>query len=204
VRDARFVGSTALVCLFVRVNYTVNDLDTEVSERNSGLSFSSTKFLTTNNTHFLDGSLYCANAGDSEAILIRGRTPLVLSTLHRPHLEAERMRITNAGGFIARNRVNNILAVTRSFGDWIFENLVISMPAHHSTQLKPEDSFLILASDGLWDSLTYQEATDLVLEVTESVNNEVITAQKVSELLANAAIKKSHSDNVTVIVVKLK
>jgi serine/threonine protein phosphatase PrpC len=94
--------------------------------------------------------------------------------------------------------------VTRSFGDWIFENLVISMPAHHSTQLKPEDSFLILASDGLWDSLTYQEATDLVLEVTESVNNEVITAQKVSELLANAAIKKSHSDNVTVIVVKLK
>jgi serine/threonine protein phosphatase PrpC len=56
----------------------------------------------------------------------------------------------------------------------------------------------------LWDSLTYQEATDLVLEVTESVNNEVITAQKVSELLANAAIKKSHSDNVTVIVVKLK
>jgi hypothetical protein len=70
VRDARFVGSTALVCLFVRVNYTVNDLDTEVSERNSGLSFSSTKFLTTNNTHFLDGSLYCANAGDSEAILM--------------------------------------------------------------------------------------------------------------------------------------
>jgi serine/threonine protein phosphatase PrpC len=56
----------------------------------------------------------------------------------------------------------------------------------------------------LWDVITYQEATNLVLQLMESNNKEILTAQKVSDYLVNSAIRKNTFDNITVIVVKLK
>jgi hypothetical protein len=44
----------------------------------------------------------------------RDKIPIMMSTLHRPHLESERKRIVEAGGFIQRNRVNSMCFLKES------------------------------------------------------------------------------------------
>jgi len=65
--------------------------------------------------------IICANVGDSRAILSRKRTPICLSKDHKPTDPAERERINNAGGKVEADRVNGILATSRSFGDFKFK-----------------------------------------------------------------------------------
>lgn len=76
--------------------------------------------------------LIVGNVGDSRAVLVSTRVPVInsaeepavvgyfahrLTYDHRADDKAEQKRIADAGGFVSRNRVLGILAVTRSFGD---------------------------------------------------------------------------------------
>lgn len=81
--------------------------------------------------------LYVANVGDSRAVLvshspIQGQEPGLdgffarrLSYDHRADDVHEQKRIVEAGGFVTRNRVLGILAVSRSFGDHGMKDFVI-------------------------------------------------------------------------------
>lgn len=48
-------------------------------------------------------------------------------------------------------RVGGVLAVSRAFGDKPLKRYVIATPDVRDEKIAPEDEFLILASDGLWD-----------------------------------------------------
>lgn len=63
-------------------------------------------------TQFLQGDqLYVANAGDSRAVLCRGPDAIALSHDHKPASEAEKTRITAAGGWVSSvNGVNRYIA----------------------------------------------------------------------------------------------
>ncbi len=81
--------------------------------------------------------LYVANVGDSRAVLVShsasaAQQPGVggyyarrLSYDHRADDVHEQKRIVEAGGFVTRNRVLGILAVSRSFGDHGMKDFVI-------------------------------------------------------------------------------
>jgi serine/threonine protein phosphatase PrpC len=62
---------------------------------------------------------YCANVGDSRAILASGpNTPAIhLSRDLKPSIEEEKSRIEDAGGFVHNNRVNGSLNMSRALGD---------------------------------------------------------------------------------------
>lgn len=67
-----------------------------------------------------DGSktVYCANAGDSRAILSAGGKAQALSTDHKPNNPRERQRIQKAGSFVsADGRVEGNLNLSRAIGD---------------------------------------------------------------------------------------
>jgi serine/threonine protein phosphatase PrpC len=50
------------------------------------------------------------------------------------------------------------LAMTRSFGDEVASTVgITAMPEITEWQLTPEDKFLILASDGVWEFLESEE-----------------------------------------------
>ena len=51
-----------------------------------------------------NGVIYCANAGDSRAVLSCGGTAVPLSFDHKPENPAEKSRIQNAGGFVEFGR----------------------------------------------------------------------------------------------------
>ena len=166
---------------------------------------------------FIEGEiLYVCSVGDSEAIIakrrddsVSGNSPyegIPVSFKHKPSDDAEKQRITEAGALVFRGRIFGKLAVSRALGDAEFKmpkakaDYVICDPHLASYQLDESHAFLIVACDGLWDKVTYQEAVDFVYEQQQTEKS----AQQISELLAARAIDKGSKDNVTVIVVELK
>jgi serine/threonine protein phosphatase PrpC len=65
--------------------------------------------------------LYCANVGDSRAVLCRGGAAVALSVDQTPGRPDERSRIEAAGGRVVKNRLYGVLGVSRSFGDLRFK-----------------------------------------------------------------------------------
>jgi len=103
--------------------------------------------------------LYVANLGDSRAILSKGGKAERMSIDHKCDNPDERDRIKNGGGIILDNRVGGVLAVTRAFGDHQLLKSGLSVAPHIvKYTLKPFDKFLVLASDGIWDELSDQDA----------------------------------------------
>lgn len=122
--------------------------------------------------------VYCANVGDSRAILISesndepGFTCKALSRDHKPDDEREAKRILendgridtfkdHNGGPIGPQRVwlknDDIpgLAMTRSFGDAVSMLAgVTAEPEVLECELTPLDKVMIIASDGVWEFIS--------------------------------------------------
>lgn len=139
--------------------------------------------------------LYSANAGDARAVLCRNGVASRLSYDHKGSDESETKRIVDAGGFVVLNRVNGILAVTRSLGDHAMKEYVTGEPYLTTIELDPTDTHLIIACDGLWDVTSDQEAIDLILPEND--------AQKMADKLLLHALKNGSTDNISVMVVLL-
>ncbi|XVF89047.1 hypothetical protein PTKIN_Ptkin19aG0099800 [Pterospermum kingtungense] len=161
-----------------------------------------------------------ANCGDSRAVLCRGKEPMALSVDHKPDRQDEYERIEAAGGRVIQwngHRVFGFLAMSRSIGDRYLKPWIIPDPEVMFVPRAKEDECLILASDGLWDVMTNEEACDLarrrilqwhkkngtapILERGETVDP---AAQAAAEYLSNRALQKGSKDNITVLVVDLK
>ncbi|XP_022754682.1 probable protein phosphatase 2C 53 isoform X2 [Durio zibethinus] len=161
-----------------------------------------------------------ANCGDSRAVLCRGKEPMALSVDHKPNREDEYERIEAAGGKVIRwngHRVFGVLAMSRSIGDRYLKPWIIPEPEVMFVPRVKEDECLILASDGLWDVMTNEEACDLarrrILQwhkkngaTLTSERGETIdpAAQAAAEYLSHRALQKGSKDNITVLVVDLK
>ncbi|KAI8919350.1 phosphatase 2C-like domain-containing protein [Powellomyces hirtus] len=139
--------------------------------------------------------LYTANAGDARAVLCRDGKAIRLSYDHKGSDPAEAKRIVESGGFVMNNRVNGVLAVTRSLGDISMKEWVIGSPYTTETVLDENDGFLILACDGIWDVCSDQTATDLIRDVMDP--------QQASEDLLDYALENFSTDNLSVMIVRL-
>lgn len=148
--------------------------------------------------------LIVANVGDSRGVLCDGRgVAIPLSFDHKPQQLKEHKRIKEAGGFIAFNgvwRVAGILATSRALGDYPLKDrlLVIADPdvlTFNLDDMKPQ--FMILASDGLWDTFSNEEAVAFIKERLDEPHYgaKSITLQ---------AYYRGSVDNITVIVVNFK
>ncbi|GJN88177.1 hypothetical protein Rhopal_001142-T1 [Rhodotorula paludigena] len=140
-------------------------------------------------------TLYTANVGDARAVLSRGGKAVRLTYDHKGSDAKEAKRISDAGGFVLNNRVNGVLAVTRSLGDSSMKEFVVGSPFTTETSLGPQDDFLIVACDGLWDVCSDQEAVDLIKGVQDP--------QEASQRLLDHALSNFSTDNLSVLVVSL-
>uniref|UniRef100_T1JP78 PPM-type phosphatase domain-containing protein n=1 Tax=Strigamia maritima TaxID=126957 RepID=T1JP78_STRMM len=148
--------------------------------------------------------LVVANVGDSRGVICDNKgNAIPLSFDHKPQMLKERKRIKKAGGFVAFNgvwRVAGILATSRALGDYPLKdrNLVIAEPdvlTFNLDDLKPQ--FMILASDGLWDTFTNSEAIEFV---RSRLNGTLNGAWDIT----HQAFLRGSVDNITVIVVNFK
>ena len=132
-------------------------------------------------------TLWVANVGDCRACLGTRRegvlSAIALSTDHKPDLPTESARIREAGGYVrpARESEDDFsparlfesaaapslgpgLAISRSMGDLNAERCgLVSVPEVISHEIDPNvDMYLILASDGVWEFISMDQAVQLV------------------------------------------
>lgn len=148
-----------------------------------------------------DSKLIVANVGDSRGVMCDGRgNAIPLSFDHKPQQMRERKRIKEAGGFVTFNgvwRVAGILATSRALGDYPLKDkkLVIADPDVLTFDLNDhKPSFIILASDGLWDTFSNEEA---VAFIKERLHEPDYGAKS----LTLQAYYRGSLDNITVIVI---
>ena len=160
------------------------------------------------------GWVWCANAGDSRALLCRDGRAIQLSLDHKPDREDEAERIEAAGGFVSFHRVLGRLAVSRAFGDEEYKvmpdrssgkSLVIADPEIRVEQLTPQDEFLFMACDGLFDVFSSQEAVDFIhARLAAMPQNEQDPQRAVQDIVHEAIHERRSRDNVTAMLVTFR
>ena len=171
------VGSTALVAIFFKKDKDIN--------------------------------YYTINVGDCRAVLCnKNNIAIPLTKDHKPHLIEETERIKNLGGDIYFDghdwRVGD-LSVSRAFGDMDASPYVTHVPEIFKYKISKGDKFIILGCDGLWDVTDNQEAINLVLENIYEIKELSVmnghSKNNISYNLANYAINKGSTDNVSITII---
>jgi len=163
-------------------------------------------------------TLYVANTGDSEAVLAQqdgtasGEDGVTLASVlltekHKPTAPSEKRRIEDAGGQVVFGRVLGSLAVSKALGDIDFKypynkadgDFVSALPFVQKLQLNRSHPFMVIACDGLWDKLSYEDAVEFIARARDSGKDPTETSQ----LLVKHALESGSLDNITAIVVYL-
>lgn len=145
-----------------------------------------------------------------------------------PGSRSEVERIKAAGGWIAKGRVCGYLAVSRAFGDLMYKNYrehlladglkkgkwtkrfvqklsleedwVTALPEVSCRDRESGDEFILVGSDGLWDSVS---STEAVVFVRRKLS-EGLEIESVCNSLINFALgERKGDDNTSVVLVKL-
>ncbi|AES73518.1 putative protein-serine/threonine phosphatase [Medicago truncatula] len=141
--------------------------------------------------------LLVANVGDSRAVICRGGNAIAVSRDHKPDQTDERQRIEDAGGFVmwaGTWRVGGVLAVSRAFGDRLLKQYVVADPEIQEEKVDSSLEFLILASDGLWDVVSNEEAVGMIKPIED--------AEEAAKRLMQEAYQRGSADNITCVVVR--
>ncbi|KAK9835427.1 hypothetical protein WJX84_011751, partial [Apatococcus fuscideae] len=148
-------------------------------------------------------TLHIANAGDCRAVLCSQGEAVQLSTDHTADVIAERDRIKASGGLLYQVaggwRIGRAgIQVSRSLGDAELKaDGLISAPEVTQRLLTEADEFLILASDGLWERMSNEQACGLVHDTVKE-------AGMAAKRLATEALARGSGDNITVVVAFLQ
>ena len=139
----------------------------------------------------------------------------MLSRDHIPTDKTEAHRVQGAGGKLLNGRVMGSVNITRALGDHVFkypfnaeifpeedpsQDFLSAFPHTTELQLHPDKHpIVVLASDGLWNSVK----PSLVTYLVASASREGLGAAEICSQLINAAAgnrKASGGDNVSVVV----
>ena len=174
-----------------------------------------------------------ANLGASRAVISSTKNEgegaqLEAIDLTKDHVASdpeERALIESRGGHVIKSngidRVNGTLAITRSIGDADFAHVLSQVPdvvSFTKAELKglcgdngtgpAPNCFIVLASDGLWDLVSSQEAVEMVTDIisigttTKWRNN--ASLQKAAEALTLEAFVRGSRDNIGVCVIAIE
>uniref|UniRef100_A0AC35TR53 PPM-type phosphatase domain-containing protein n=1 Tax=Rhabditophanes sp. KR3021 TaxID=114890 RepID=A0AC35TR53_9BILA len=159
--------------------------------------------------------IFVANAGDSRALLCRNGAPVELSFDHKPEDIIEKTRIEAAGGYIsADGRVNGGLNLSRALGDHAYkkneeftleQQMITSKPDVIKEKLTAEDKFLIVACDGIWNSMTNTEVVQFIENLWETDSLKTICYKLLHNCIADSTDNDGTGcDNETIILIDLK
>ncbi|KAL3632749.1 putative protein phosphatase 2C 73 [Castilleja foliolosa] len=165
--------------------------------------------------------VFLANVGDSRAVL--GTTAengnfvaVQLTVDFKPNLPQEAERIAQCQGRVcclddepwvyrvwSPHPYSPGLAMSRAFGDYCLKDFgVISVPEVTQMDITSKDQFIVLATDGVWDVVSNQEAVQIV----STTRNRAKSAKRLVEFAARAWKRKRKGiamDDISAIVLFL-
>ncbi|XP_067102521.1 protein phosphatase, Mg2+/Mn2+ dependent, 1Na (putative) [Osmerus mordax] len=150
--------------------------------------------------------VYFINCGDSRTLLCRDGKVIFYTEDHKPFNPREKERIQNAGGSVTLQRVNGSLAVSRALGDFDFkevewraqtEQLVSPEPELYELERSPQDEFLILACDGVWDVIGNEELCAFVRSRMQVCDD----LREICSQVIDLCLYKGSLDNMSIIIV---
>eukprot|EP00903_Cladosiphon_okamuranus_P005983 g5905.t1 len=162
-------------------------------------------------------TLVVANAGDSRCVVSRNGEAVDMSTDHKPEDDVELARIEKAGGAVVDGRVQGNLNLSRAIGDLMYkadealspeEQMITADPELRTLDLTPEDEFIVLACDGVWNSLSSQETIDFVRTRLKDSGDEPPLSKTCGDLCDACCADTADGDgtgldNVTAVIVQL-
>ncbi|PKU78654.1 Putative protein phosphatase 2C 76 [Dendrobium catenatum] len=200
---------------------TIHDIDVTFSKEALKLNLHSGSTATI--VLIADGHILAANVGDSKAFLCsesldpyfeKGYYAKELTRDHHLARDDERNRVEAAGGFVVEwagvLRVNGELALSRAIGDVPFKRYgVISIPEVTDWQYVSEnDSFLVTASDGIFEKMTTQEVCKVLWDENLRSSTKPWCVHALSHSCAdsiiNNAFERGSMDNLAAVVVPLR
>ncbi|CAK9216901.1 unnamed protein product [Sphagnum troendelagicum] len=132
--------------------------------------------------------LLVANIGDSRAVVCRGGEAVALSIDQTPNRTHERKCIEDAGGV-----VEGLSRVSRAFGARSLKRYVVADPEIQEYDIEEGVDFLVLATAGLWNMLSNQEAVSMIEFLVDPV--------KAAMVLAEEAYRRGSADNITCVII---
>jgi serine/threonine protein phosphatase PrpC len=130
---------------------------------------------------------------------------------HKPDRDDETKRINDLGGRVihwGRWRVEGVLAVSRSIGDAKLKPYVTAEPEIVEHEIETDDMFLVIASDGVWDTMSSDLVAKFVIVNTcNIVNKSLEVDDKLLRWTARQVCKRARengsNDNTSCIVARL-
>jgi adenylate cyclase len=149
--------------------------------------------------YLVDGIMFVANVGNALAVVSRAGQAMPVSKQHTPWDGDEASRIRSAEGWISpTGLMNGEMDVSRSLGHFKLAPMINCCPAIHMHELDETDDFLIMASGGLWDFVSFQTAIDIARAGGNA--DPMIAAQKLRDL----AISYGARGSIMVMVVNMR
>jgi serine/threonine protein phosphatase PrpC len=145
-----------------------------------------------------------ANVGDTSSILCcdENNNTIELSRDHLGRDVEERKRIERAGGYVnEEGRVEGRLMITRALGDlWGRHVGISSIPFYQVFTTNSNWEFLIVASDGVWDYVSFEMAKEIVRANGEGVEDDAMVLGRA--VRARSRASGGRSDNMAIVVVR--
>ncbi|KAL0389462.1 UNVERIFIED_CONTAM: putative protein phosphatase 2C 51 [Sesamum calycinum] len=198
---------------------TIHDIDSEFSKEalEEGYVSGSTATIVL----LSDGQFLVANVGDSKAILCSSKVhvhhdaeevPSIevyaeeLTRDHHPDREDEKARIEAAGGFVRLwgvPRVNGVLAVSRAIGDVYLKRYGVTADPEITgwRQFTPKNRYLVVASDGIFETLTPQDVCNLAHGKASESSSGNVSSSSLADWIIRHALRTGSTDNLSAIVI---
>lgn len=168
----------------------------------------------------VNDTIWCANVGDSRAIMISvDGTNRQLSNDHVCTDPKEYERIINAGGIVTGDMLNGYISMSRALGDQDLkehrkltkfpiggksskykETLFTGEPDIKREQIRMKDIAIVVASDGIWGKLSNEIVTTIVFKALANGTH----PDQIASSIIDRAFRKGSKDNATVIVALVK
>jgi len=151
--------------------------------------------------------------GDSRAVLCRNGVAKRLTRDHKGTDALERERIRTCGGMVSSDgRLYHDLSISRAFGsfkhkfhditteDTIVDaaiqlrNPLLCVPEIEIVDIQTTDEFIVIASDGVWDTLSDEQVASFIKTQVQIGNKNTA-----AELLVDFAIAQGSTDNVSAV-----
>ena len=159
---------------------------------------------------------YFVNSGDSRSLLLKKGESIKMSIDHKPELPNEFSRIKKAGLSINEGRVNGMLNLSRSIGDFQFklrkdlkqeEQGVTCNPDILYRKKSDSDDFVVIACDGVWECISNEGISDFIYDKFRNDRNVdlgKIIADVFDRGISKSGLEENGCDNMTCMIIQFK